>query len=59
MSAIKVDDSIQLQSNFTNAVLAFNISESILGEESYAVTTSLNHQPVLRNVFTIELAQEQ
>jgi hypothetical protein len=39
-------------------VLAYNPAEPILGEESYAVTTSHENKPALRNVFTIELAQE-
>lgn len=47
-------DNIQLYSACTEGVLAFNINEAILGEETYAVTTSRQVQPVLRNVLTVE-----
>lgn len=34
-------------------MLSFNINESILGEETYAVSTSKALSPSLRNVFRI------
>ena len=37
---VKEGDCIQLFSKHTSGVLAFNINEAILGEETYAVTTS-------------------
>lgn len=37
----------------THGVLAYNVNEGILGEETYAVTTSKNLEPSLRNVFRI------
>ena len=38
--------------------MAFNIYEAINGEETYAVTTSKNAQPLLRNTFQIEAVNE-
>lgn len=39
-------------------MLAFNINEVILGEETYAVTTSKSLAPSLRNVFTLVKVSE-
>lgn len=35
-------------------MLSFNIDEPITGEQTYAVTTSKNLVPVLRNTFQVE-----
>ena len=37
----------------TKGVLAYNINENILGEETYAVTTCPKADPVLRNVYKL------
>ena len=42
----------------TNGVLAYNVNEAILGEETYAVTSSPEHHPALRNAFSVEIASE-
>ncbi len=57
-ASIQEGNVIQLFSNHTQGVLAFNINEAILGEETYAVTSSPQRQPALRNAFRIELAGE-
>lgn len=44
---------VQLESVNTGGVLAYNVNEPILGEETYAVTSSLTKKPALRNAFTI------
>ena len=46
-------DWILLNNLNTEAVLAYNINEAILGEETYAVTTSKNNKPALRNAFQV------
>ena len=57
--ALKLGESIQLENVHTQSMLAFNIGEAILGEETYAVTTTQEKKPELRNVFSVELAQEE
>jgi hypothetical protein len=52
---IRFGDLISLGSERTHGVLSFNINEPILGEETYAVTTSKNLSPSLRNVFSFLL----
>lgn len=49
---------VQLESANTGGVLAYNVNEPILGEETYAVTSSLSKKPALRNAFTIEALGE-
>ena len=51
-------DAVIVWNFHTEAVLAFNVNEAILGEETYAVTTSKNTAPVLRNTFCIEPVAE-
>ena len=51
-------DWVLLQSLFTEGVLSFNVNEAILGEETYAVTTSRNLVPILRNTFQVEPVSE-
>lgn len=34
-------DHVQFQNNHTQTVLAYNVNEAILGEETYAVTSTL------------------
>ena len=51
-------DAVIMWNFHTEAVLAFNVNEAILGEETYAVTTSKNTAPVLRNTFVIEPVAE-
>lgn len=46
-------DVVQLENGQTEGILAFNINESILGEETYAVTSTPQKQTALRNAFTI------
>ena len=55
---VNYGDVVQLESAHTGGVLAFNVNEAILGEETYAVTTSLNKAPALRNAFTIEIVND-
>jgi hypothetical protein len=49
---IRFGDSISVGNEWTRGVLSFNINEPILGEETYAVTTSASLAPSLRNVFS-------
>lgn len=47
-----------LQNLWTEGVLAFNVNEAILGEETYAVTTAKNLAAVLRNTVQVEPVTE-
>lgn len=53
-NCLRSGDVVQLFGPHTKGVLAFNVNEAILGEETYAVTSSPQHHPALRNAFTIE-----
>jgi hypothetical protein len=55
---LRLGDSFQLLNPYTQGILAYNVNEPILGEETYAVTTTPQTQPALRNVLTIESAVE-
>lgn len=55
---MRFGDTICLGNEATQAVLSFNINEQILGEDTYAVTTSKTLTPSLRNVFTVVAASE-
>lgn len=50
---VNFGDVVQFESVNTGGVLAYNMNEPILAEETYAVTTSLTKKPALRNAFTI------
>lgn len=44
-----------LANKVTKGVLSFNLNEKIIGDDAYAVTTSLSVEgPCLRNVFRLE-----
>jgi hypothetical protein len=52
---VSFGDVVQLESQHTGGVLAYNVNEPILGEETYAVTSSLSKKAALRNTFAIEV----